>query len=231
MWAAAPGPGFGPGAVLPPGSNASVEHEGAAAIRLERLDEDRRVVDAVLGGDRDAFRPIVEREAGTMIAACARILGERAEAEDAAQEAFVIAYRSLATWRGDGPLGGWLCRIAVRIALRRASGRKVVAWLDPRPGGGPLGPQPAAGVTSAAHVAASAPDPAVITLRAERDATLRRAVAQLDEPYREVVALRFFGDRSLSEIAELTDRPLGTVKTHLHRGLARLRAAVEGEMR
>lgn len=231
MWAAAPGPGFGPGAVLPRENNASVEREGAAAIRLERLDEDRRVVDAVLGGDRDAFRPIVEREAGTMIAACARILGDRAEAEDAAQEAFVIAYRSLSTWRADGPLGAWLVRIAVRVALRKAASRRTVTWLHPRPGGGPLEPQPAPGVATAAYVPASAADPAVVTLHAERDATLRRAVAQLDEPYREVVALRFFGDRSLNEIAELTDRPLGTVKTHLHRGLVRLRAAVEGEMR
>ena len=225
MWAAAPGPGFGPGAALPPGSTVSVEHEGAAAVRLERLDEDQRVVDAVLGGDRDAFRAIVEREAGTMIAACARILGDRAEAEDAAQEAFVIAYRSLATWRGEGPLGGWLVRIAVRIALRRASGRRVVAWIDPRPG---------AGATDEASPFArpsASSDPAVLALHTERDAVLRRAVGALDDPYREVVALRFFGDRSLAEIADLTGRPLGTVKTHLHRGLARLRQAVEGELR
>ena len=64
-------------------------------------------------------------------------------------------------------------------------------------------------------------------VRSERDAQLRAAVAALDEPYREVVALRFFADRSLAEIAEVTDRPLGTVKTHLHRGLARLRRAIE----
>lgn len=224
MWAAAPGPGFGPGAGLPPGSNLTVEHEGAAAVRLERLDEDQRVVDAVLGGDRDAFRAVVEREAGTVIAACARILGDRAEAEDAAQEAFVIAYRSLSTWRGEGPLGGWLVRIAMRIALRRASARKVVAWIDPRAGAAAEDASPFARPSAGS-------DPAVLALHTERDTTLRRAVAALDDPYREVVALRFFGDRSLAEIADLTGRPLGTVKTHLHRGLARLRQAVEGELR
>ena len=47
-------------------------------------------------------------------------------------------------------------------------------------------------------------------------------------PDREVVALRFFGDASLEEIARETGRPLGTVKTHLHRGLARLRSNLEG---
>jgi RNA polymerase sigma-70 factor (ECF subfamily) len=70
-------------------------------------------------------------------------------------------------------------------------------------------------------------DPATTVLREERDVQLRAAVASLDEPYREVVALRFFAERSLAEIAEATDRPLGTVKTHLHRGLARLRRAIE----
>ena len=70
-------------------------------------------------------------------------------------------------------------------------------------------------------------DPAVVAVVGERDAELRAAVASLDEPYREVVALRFFGERSLAEIAEASGRPLGTVKTHLHRGLHRLRLAMD----
>jgi RNA polymerase sigma-70 factor (ECF subfamily) len=54
-------------------------------------------------------------------------------------------------------------------------------------------------------------------------------VAALPEPYREVVALRFFGELSLFEVAEATGRPLGTVKTHLRRGLERLRPIVGAE--
>ena len=78
-----------------------------------------RAVDAVLAGDRDAFRVLVERESAAVVRACHRVLGDLHEAEDAAQEAFVTAFRSLAGWRGDGPFGAWLTRIAVRIALRR----------------------------------------------------------------------------------------------------------------
>ena len=159
-----------------------------------------------------------------MFAACARVLGDRTEAEDVAQEAFVIAYRSLGTWRGEGSLGAWLSRIAVRLAIRRASQRRRVAWLDPVAADADQG-----GVQRyrSSSAGGDAIDPAQRAIRSERDAQLRMAVSSLEEPYREVVALRFFADRSLAEIADATDRPLGTLKTQLHRGLARLRRALE----
>jgi RNA polymerase sigma-70 factor (ECF subfamily) len=67
----------------------------------------------------------------------------------------------------------------------------------------------------------------LLSLRTERATAVRREVARLGEPYRETVSLRFFGELSLDEIARQTGRPLGTVKTHLHRGLLRLREAME----
>jgi RNA polymerase sigma-70 factor (ECF subfamily) len=186
-----------------------------------RLDADRIAVRAVLDGDREAFRVIVDRESVAIVRACYRVLGDLAEAEDVAQEAFVIAYRSLATWRADGPIGAWLSRIAVRLAVRNAARRRSVAWAQPaRPS------DPAAETTL---VADRAHEPEHQAVQAERQRALRAAVARLDEPYREVVALRFFGERSLDEIATTTGRPLGTVKTHLHRGLLRLRAHVDSE--
>ena len=184
-----------------------------SAINSEVVDE-RAAVEAVLAGDRDAFRVLVEHESAAVIRACHHVLGDLHEAEDAAQEAFVTAFRGLAGWRGDGPFGAWLTRIAIRIALRRAQRRRDVTWIDPT--------DPSAGIDLP-----GGPDPAITSVRAERVAGIRAAVSRLEEPYREVIALRFFGELSLDEIAAQTGRPLGTVKTHLRRGLIRLRSAVE----
>ena len=128
----------------------------------------------------------------------------------------MTAFGALATWRRDGTFGAWLTRIAVRIALRRAQRRKPVAWIEPGDPGAVV-----AGL-------AGGVDPAAVTLRAERDGAIRTALAKLDEPYRETVSLRFFGELTLAEIAAETGRPIPTVKTHLRRGLLRLRASLEG---
>jgi len=140
----------------------------------------------------------------------------------------VTAYRSLASWRGDGPFGAWLTRIAVRIALRQVGKRRAVAWLDlSTAADGSSGDAASAAATSAAMGAVARTDPSLLAIRAERASDVRLAVAALPEPYREVVVLRFFSELSLEEIARQTERPLGTVKTHLHRGLIRLRAAMD----
>ncbi len=139
----------------------------------------------------------------------------------------MIAYRSLASWRGDGAFGAWLARIAIRLAIRKASQRRAVTWH--RPDGGPdgtaLDPIDVA-MDQASLDARPQTDPSALMLRAEHATDIRTAVAALPEPYREVVTLRFFGELSLDEIALETQRPLGTVKTHLHRGLLRLRATM-----
>ena len=190
-----------PGDALQDGD--AVIEPAAQLARLSTFVDDteaRTVVDAVLRGDRDAFRVLVERESTSVVRACLRVLGDLHDAEDAAQESFVTAYRSLDTWRGEGSFGAWMARIAVRVAIRQASRRRPVTRIDQ--------------------------DPAAIALRGEREIAVRMAVAGLDEPYREIVALRFFGDLQLAEIAAVTGRPLGTVKTHLHRGLRRLRESL-----
>lgn len=183
--------------------------------------DDVQVVRAVLDGDRDAFRILVDRESASVARACYRVLADMDEAEDVAQEAFVTAYRSLAAWRGDGPFGAWLTRIAVRLAIRQLGRQRAVGWLRTPTDDGTTNGAAASLFANPRH------QPEHVAMRAEHASATRRAVAALDEPYREVVTLRFFGERSLEEIATLTGRPLGTVKTHLRRGLLRLRGQVD----
>jgi len=189
--------------------------------------DDAAIVAAILDGDRDAYRILVDRESLAVVRACLRVLGDLSEAEDVAQEAFVSAYRSLASWRADGPFGAWLSRIAVRLAIRQLGRRRAVAWVRPTNGEGDGGDGLDLADRSPALRAGAASDPERAAIQGERDRTVQAAVAALADPYRETVALRFFAERSLDEIASVTGRPLGTVKTHLRRGLLQLRDRIE----
>ena len=185
----------------------------AAPWHDERVD-DRALIDAVLSGDRRAFGVLVERETRAVYQACLRILGRPHDAEDVTQESFVAAYRSIRTFRGEGSFRGWLLRIATRQAFRRLSQRRTTVDIDAIP-------EP--------HLADASAEPTRLLVDRERRDAVRDAVAGLPDPYREVVALRFFGELSLAEVAEATGRPINTVKTHLRRGLDRLRPTLGGE--
>ncbi len=144
---------------------------------------------------------------------CYRILGRMDEAEDAAQETFVLAYRALGSYRADGPPGAWLARIATRVCWRRS------ATLARR----------RAATTSFDDVLAATlagPDDPRRSGGGRRGRRPRYAEPWrlLPEPYREVIALRFLADLSTADIAAATGRPEATVRTQLRRGLERMRA-------
>ena len=176
--------------------------------------DDHALIDAVRSGDRDAFGRLVERESAAVYRTCLRILGRPQDAEDVTQESFVAAFRAIRGYRGEGSPRAWLLRIAQRQAYRRLEQRRPTAELE---------------AVGEARLADSSTDPTKVVTAIESRREIRDAVAALPEPYREVVSLRFFSDLSLFEVAEATGRPLGTVKTHLRRGLERLRPIITGE--
>ena len=150
-----------------------------------------------------------------MIAICQRILGDPVDAEDVAQDAFLQAYRALATFRGDGPFGAWVRRIAIRAAAARTASRREEIRLD------------AEAMDPRAATLQTDDDPEATVLDVELRAAVLDAVETLPVAQRDVVLLRFYGDLSLLEIAEVTSHPIGTVKSRLHRGMAALRDRLE----
>lgn len=217
----------------PPWRTTSIPSIGATTADLTaRIDRDEtacRAVAGVLAGDPDAYALLVERDLAAVTRVCYRVLGDQDAAEDAAQEAFVSAYRSLSTWRAEGPFAAWICRIALHIALRRARQTRPVDWIDAATldGADELldggGRRVARHFRDASTDAAAVMDPGEIAVAGEQASLVREALRKLEEPYRETVALRYFAELTVPEIAAACDRPQGTVKTHLHRGLLRLR--------
>ncbi len=93
--------------------------DGSDPVSMTLEPTDRALVDAVIAGDDEAFRLLVDREKDNVIGLCRRVLRDPQEAEDVAQEAFIQAYRALPTFRGDGAFGAWVGRIASRMAYAK----------------------------------------------------------------------------------------------------------------
>ena len=102
-----------------------------------RMQRSAAVSEVSGGGDLSAFDELVRRTESRVRSVALAILRDRAEAEDAAQEAFLRAFRRASSYRGEGPVGAWLCRIAVRSAhdaLRRAARQRRLIEVAKQPG-------------------------------------------------------------------------------------------------
>jgi len=176
--------------------------------------DDRRPEDVALAerlaADLDGhFEALLLAHQDRLFTIALRTSGDRHDAEELVQDAFVRAYRALASWPAERirelRLRGWLTTILLNAGRNRARVRRVPTTelaFDP-------GAEPAA-------------DP--LARRDERD-TWARLLATLSPAQRTAVVLRHVDGLSYAEIAEAVGRPEGTVKAHVHRGLAALRAA------
>src|SRR4051794_14873611 len=165
-------------------------------------------------GDTAAYERLVSRHAQVAFRVACVLSGSAADAEDAAQDAFVKAYRTLGRFRAGAPWRPWLLSIVANEARnrRRAAGRRARAQLR---------------AAEEMPLAAAAPSTEATVLVAERDATLRAALATLPARDREAVYLRYFLDLGEADMAAALDCRPGTVKSRLSRALERLRAALE----
>ena len=184
---------------------------------------DAELVARALAGSQDAYRELVLRFERPVYALILRMVNDPPTAEDLAQDAFVKAFRNLATYDPGRKLSSWLFKIAHNTTLDhlRRSGLATV----PLEGGAD---EDDGGSLADVLADASAEGPAAAAERHDLARALERAIATLRPEYREAVVMRYVEGLSYDEIAEATALPLGTVKTFLHRArkaLARTLAA------
>ena len=163
------------------------------------------------GGDREAFGALVEQYRDNVYRLAYRMCGNAYDADEAAQEAFVAAWRALPNFRGDAKFSTWLYRLTTNAAIdvmRREKRHQTV-------GDGEM-----------VDVADDADSPQETVERTEQQEAVQKALATLSEEYREVLLLRYMEELDYAEIAEVLQLPSGTVKSRINRAKAALKTAL-----
>lgn len=174
------------------------------------MEQDARLIEASRAGDRAAFGSLVAPRLDRLYGVAHLALRDADAADDALQEALIRAWRDLGSLRDPEKLDGWLSRLVSRACLDEARRRRRwsmsphVPWLHEGRG-----------------------EPPSIDER-ER---LSHAFGRLSAEHRLVLALRFYLDLGLAEIADAMGSPLGTVKSRLHYALNEMRAALAADDR
>jgi RNA polymerase sigma-70 factor (ECF subfamily) len=171
-------------------------------------------------GNRAAFAELVKRHQGTVYRITLRILRNEAEANDAAQEAFLKAFRNLGSFDTTRPFAPWLFRIArnqaLDVARRKGTSLEELERADRD--------EEDAGVGAVGRDVADTSEPDALTALEGAQAKLQigNALAKLDVKYREVVELYHFEGLTYDEIATTLAVPIGTVMTRLFRARGKL---------
>jgi len=176
---------------------------GADRQRLASL-HDVELAAVAATGDRASFGELARRHGSAVRGLLRRMGAAPAEADDVAQDAFLAAFERIAEFRGEGTFQGWVKRIAARQLLRRMQRERRLQALGEEP------PEEAAGASSEGAAAG----------RIDLDEALK----VLSAAERMCVTMCYGAGLSHAEAAEALNLPLGTVKSHVKRGLDRLRA-------
>jgi RNA polymerase sigma factor (sigma-70 family) len=165
-------------------------------------------------GDTHAYEELVHAHQGIAFRTAYVVAGNASDAEDAAQDGFVKAWRALARFRDGAPFRPWLLRIVANEARnrRRSAGRRAHLALR----------------AATEHPSGdAAPSPEAAFLSTEQRQTLFAAVDELPDDQRVVISLRYFVGLSEHEVAEALDLPPGTIKSRTSRALERLRESYD----
>jgi RNA polymerase sigma-70 factor (ECF subfamily) len=185
----------------------------AMLFGMVRRTSDEELVRRFKEGDRAAYSELVVRYQNRVFGMCLRWMGNRAVAEEVAQDVFLALYKALSRFRGDAQLSTWVYRVTVNhcknrdlYRRRRAHGRH--ESFDGAPDDADVPTKQYA--DDGAHADAQ-------THQTEASELLQDALAALDEDQRQIIVLRDIEDLSYEEIADILELPKGTVKSRLHR--------------
>jgi RNA polymerase sigma-70 factor, ECF subfamily len=177
------------------------------------MNGDMALVAAARSGDREAFARLVGLYQRPVYSLCYRMLGQATDAEDAAQEAFLKAYRALRAYDASRPFSTWLLAIAAHHCIDRMRRRHIQeVSLD--------------GMPKWRWMPAVVEDPENAALEADESDRISRLLQALPDEYRVVVVLRYWHDLGYAEIAEMLNDTESAVKSRLHRARRQLAAAL-----
>jgi RNA polymerase sigma-70 factor (ECF subfamily) len=190
--------------------------------------DEKAIVERLQARDERAFNELVRQFERRVFGLVFRMLGNREEAEDLAQEVFVQVFKAIDQFRGESKLSTWIYRIAINLCKNRNKylQRRHAHQQDDIEALGDRAPMSSAKGTTSGSIAR--PDDMLVGLQVER--VVQDAIQQLEEDFREVLILRDVEDMSYEEIGEITGLPSGTVKSRIHRARERLREAIETKL-
>ena len=180
--------------------------------------DDHRLIAASLGGDTAAFGTLVRRYQDRLYNTVYRLLDNAEDAQDVVQEAFLHAYQSLDSFKGDSLFFTWLYRIAVNTAISLKRKRRVVLSIDGARNG-------EAGVDPLDPSEATRPGHALEQQEQER--RIRRALGRLSAEHRAVLVMKDMEGQKYETMAEVLEVPIGTIRSRLHRARLELRELLE----
>ncbi|MGO9834114.1 MAG: sigma-70 family RNA polymerase sigma factor [Polyangiaceae bacterium] len=191
-------------------------------------DTDARLVERLVARDERAFTTLVRAYERRVFALVLRMIGNRAEAEDLAQEVFVQVFKAIGSFRGESKLSTWIYRIAINLCKNRSKYLRVrhagqEEQLDALQDHVPMGDAKGASLTRVER-----PDEMAAGKQVER--IVQDAILELEPSFRECLVLRDVEDLSYEEIGAITGLPEGTVKSRIHRARAQLKELVESAL-
>jgi RNA polymerase sigma-70 factor (ECF subfamily) len=186
--------------------------------------DESRLAALARNGDRKAFAEIVKRYQNKIMKLGFRMLNQRQEAEDVAQETFFKVYSNLHRYDVTQKFSTWIYRVATNICIDRLRRRKEQISLDV------ASSEPSNDNTNRElqlKISNKWQTPENQVILSELQGQVQQAVQQLPDKYRLAIVLRYMQELSLQEISEVLDIPLPTVKTRIHRGREVLRKKLE----